>query len=285
MAWTSPHNRPLPAPEARTLLMGIVNVTPDSFSDGGKFFDVENAVTHARQLVADGADLLDLGAESTRPGHAPLDAETEIARLLPVLRAVRAALPAVPISVDTNKAEVAEASIQAGADIINDVFGGKNTAGIAGKLNTPLILMHNRPAPFADDSGDDSGKNFWDDFLSSLKNSVAHARAAGVPATQLWLDPGFGFGKTPAQNLSVLRYLDRVCALGPPVLLGISRKSTLGLVLDEPVPERRAAGNIAGAVWGLARGAAMVRVHDISEVRQAVKFADAVRFGFRLNSK
>lgn len=259
--------------------MGIVNLTPDSFSDGGKFSSSTAAVAQAQALVAAGADVLDLGAESTRPGHAPVSAEEEIARLLPALRAIRAALPEVPISVDTYKAEVAADAIAAGADILNDVWGGLHEAAgeispmaqVAAQTGAPLILMHNRTEPVAD-------AIFWETFLRELQHSVRLARAAGVPQRQIWLDPGFGFGKTPSQNLESLRALHLVVQLGFPVLLGTSRKSTLGLVLDAPV-DRRQPGNLATAVWGVQQGAAMLRVHDVAEVRAAVQMADALRTG------
>ena len=263
--------------------MGIVNVTPDSFSDGGNFLAVDAAVAQAIQLAADGADVLDLGAESTRPGHAAVDATTELARLLPALRAIRAELPGMPLSVDTYKATVAEAAIEAGADIINDIQGGlhglsETPAGarspmgiVAARTGAPLILMHNRATPLPD-------AIFWTTFLDELRHSIALALEAGVARGQLWLDPGFGFGKTPAQNLECLRGLGQVAGLGLPVLIGTSRKSTLGLVMGAPVLERHE-GNTATAVWGIANGAAMVRVHDIAAIRPAVRMADAIRAG------
>ncbi|MDR2430612.1 MAG: dihydropteroate synthase [Puniceicoccales bacterium] len=281
--WTSPHGRALPSTQARTLLMGIVNVTPDSFSDGGKFLAVDAAVAQATRLAADGADVLDLGAESTRPGGATVDTTTELDRLLPALRAVREALPHMPLSVDTYKAAVAEAAIAEGADIINDVRGGlhglterhsgeRSPMGIvAARTGAPLVLMHNRGTPLND-------AIFWKSFLEELQCSITHALEAGVAQRQLWLDPGFGFGKTPAQNLECLRKLSQVADLGLPVLLGTSRKSTLGLVLDAPVLERHE-GNTATVVWGIANGAAMVRVHDIAAIRPAVRMADAIRAG------
>ncbi|MDR2863801.1 MAG: dihydropteroate synthase [Puniceicoccales bacterium] len=273
------HRRPIPAPGARTLLMGIVNVTPDSFSDGGQYTTAQAAATHARALADAGADVLDLGAESTRPGHDAVDTATELARLLPALQAIRAVLPDIPVSVDTYKADVAQAAIEAGADIINDIWGGLHAAGngaspmcaVAARFGVPIILMHNRTHP-VDDSV------FWETYLDELRHSVGLARDAGVPDSQIWLDPGFGFGKTPAQNLECLRQLDRVVALGFPVLLGTSRKSTLGLVLDAPVAARQE-GNTATAVWGIAHGAAMLRMHDVAATQPAVRMADAIRAG------
>ena len=284
MPWTSPHKRPLPSVGARTLLMGIINLTPDSFSDGGRYANVDAAVAHALRLAADGADLLDLGAESTRPGHTPVDEATELARLLPPLTAIRKALPDMPLSVDSFKPGVAEAAIRTGADIINDIRGGAYGTSterspmcrLAAQLGTPLILMHNRENPVAPGM-------FWDSFLAEMQYAVAQARAAGVRDEQLWLDPGFGFGKTPAQNLECLRKLGRLCSLGFPVLLGTSRKSTIGLVLDAPVDERDG-GTLATNVWGIAQGAAMLRVHDVAAMRPPALMADAIRNAARHGS-
>jgi dihydropteroate synthase len=277
--WISPHGRPLPIVGPRTLLMGIVNLTPDSFSDGGQFLDPEHAARQALRLIAEGADVLDLGAESTRPGHLPVSAAEELARLLPGIRAIRAVSPDIPISIDTYKSEVAEGAIGAGADIINDIWGGLHElrgdfspmCAVAARVRAPIILMHNRPSPAADET-------FWADYLSDLERLVVLARKAGVPDFQIWLDPGFGFGKTPAQNLECLRRLRRVRALGFPVLLGTSRKSTLGLVLDAPVQERLE-GDLAAATWGIAEGADMIRVHDVAGHRKVVRMADAIRAG------
>jgi dihydropteroate synthase len=263
--------------------MGIVNVTPDSFSDGGLHAAPEAAAAHARQLVAEGADVLDLGAESTRPGHAPVSTTEELARLLPALHAIRAALPDTPVSVDTCKAEVAAAAVAAGADIINDIWGGLLGAegaegghspmcAAAARTAAPLILMHNRATPAPD-------AVFWETFLGDMRTMLALARDAGVPDSQIWLDPGFGFGKTPAQNLECLRHLDRLAQLGFPVLLGTSRKSTLGLVLGgAPVHERLDADK-AAAAWGVSHGAAMVRVHDVAAYIGVLRMADAIKSG------
>jgi dihydropteroate synthase len=263
--------------------MGIVNVTPDSFSDGGTYVSPDAAVAHAQRLAAEGADVLDIGAESTRPGHAPVSADAEIARLLPALRAIRDALPAMPISIDTYKPAVAAAAVAAGADIINDVWGGLHDLGadghspmcrLAADVGAPLILMHNRAAAAPDGV-------FWETFLDDTRRLVALARAAGVPDAQLWLDPGFGFGKTPTQNLEALRSLERFAALGFPVLLGTSRKSTLGIVLGGAGVHERLDADKAAVVWGVSRGAAMVRVHDVAAYRDTLRMADALRAGLR----
>lgn len=277
MLWTSPHGTPLPDWRGRTLLMGVVNVTPDSFSDGGLWADPESAALRAAELHAAGADVIDVGAESTRPGATPVAEDEELRRLLPGIRAIRARLPGVPISADTYRPAVAEAAIAAGADMLNDVWGGAGDASrtglaqVAAAARCPWILMHNRARPVYGD--------FWSELLGDLRAAVARAEAAGVARSQLWLDPGFGFGKDHALNLEVLSRLSRVTALGLPVLLGTSRKSTLGRVLGEADPLRRAPADAACAAWGISQGAAMIRVHDVAGIRPVVRMADALRAG------
>ncbi len=259
--------------------MGILNVTPDSFSDGGLAYSPEAAADRAEQLVAEGADILDLGAESTRPGAEPIDAATELGRLLPAIAAVRRRLPDIPLSIDTYKASVAADCIAAGADVINDVEGGSHEADPTGspmartcaRLGCPLILMHRRKEP--------NYKDFWPEILAETNHLIHRARAAGLPPEQLWVDPGFGFGKTPAQNLQLVRNLEKFASLGYPVLLGTSRKSTLGLVLNEPDALARHEATAATCVWGLARGAAMVRVHDVARIKPFLTVAKALRQG------
>jgi len=259
---------------ARTYVMGIINVTPDSFSDGGLCLDPDRAAQRARELVAQGADLLDLGAESTRPGSEPVDAATELARLLPALRAVRRAVD-VPISVDTYKARVAEAALREGADLINDISGlsaDPDMAPLAAAAGVPVILMHRRP--FDDPYPGD----VWEDVLDGLGRSIARAEAAGVPRRNLIVDPGFGFGKTDRQNFQLVRELSRLKVFGLPTLLGPSRKSTLGRLLDLPVDQREEA---TGAVTALAvaQGVDFVRVHDVRAAVRVVRTADAVMRG------
>ena len=279
MSWTSPHGTPLPDWRKRTLIMGIMNLAPDSFSDGGQLNDEAAALARAETLLAEGADVLDLGAESTRPGATPVDAATELARLLPVVKALRRRFPQAVLSVDTYKATVARACVEAGADLVNDVEGGRFGArpdespmgSACAALRCPLILMHRRAQPdYAD---------FWTEVLQDLRVSLRGAQAAGMRAEQLWTDPGFGFGKTPAQNLMLVRDLAKIAALGFPVLLGTSRKSTLGLVLGETDPLRRGPGNDVTAAWGIAQGASMIRVHDVAALRPIVRMADALRRG------
>lgn len=277
MSWTSPHGTPLPDWRKRTLIMGIMNLAPDSFSDGGQLGDEAALLTRAEQLLAEGADVLDLGAESTRPGATPVDAATELARLLPAVRSLRRRFPRAALSVDTYKATVARAAVEAGADLVNDVEGGRFEArpdespmgSACARLRCPLILMHRRAEAQYED--------FWTEVMGDLRTSLRLAQAAGMPAEQLWTDPGFGFGKTPAQNLLLVRDLAKVAALGFPVLLGTSRKSTLGLVLGETDPLRRGPGNDVTAAWGIAQGAAMIRVHDVAALRPVVRMADALR--------
>jgi len=271
--------------------MGVLNVTPDSFSDGGQLPSPQAVVDRAAQLIADGADVLDLGGESTRPGAAAVSADEELARVLPALEALRRAWPEVPVSIDTYKADVADAAIERGADIVNDVWGlmhglsaetragwrdgaGKLSptpmAGVVARRRCPVILMHNRPER---NYGD-----FWADVLGDLRASLAVARAAGVEENQIWLDPGFGFAKNPAQNLEVLRELGRIVALGFPVLVGTSRKSTIGAVLGATVGDRIEGGG-ATVVWAIQRGCRMIRVHDVREMARFARMADAIKAG------
>jgi dihydropteroate synthase len=261
--------------------MGIMNLAPDSFSDGGQLSDEASALARAEQLLSAGADVLDLGAESTRPGATPVDAAIEASRLLPIVKALRRRFSQAVLSVDTYKAAVAHAAVEAGADLVNDVEGGRFEArpdespmgSTCARLRCPLILMHRRAQADYED--------FWPEVLQDLRVSLRCAQAAGMPAEQLWTDPGFGFGKTPAQNLMLVRDLSQVAALGFPVLLGTSRKSTLGLVLGEADPLRRGPGNDVTATWGIAQGASMIRVHDVAAIRPIVRMADAVRHGPR----
>ena len=277
MSRSSPHGTALPDWRRRTLIMGIMNLTPDSFSDGGALPGVDDALRRAEALLNEGADVLDLGAESTRPGAAPVTAADELVRLLPVVRALRRRFPQAVLSVDTYKADVAAAAIAAGADLVNDVEGGRFGAhgdespmgAACAAARCPLILMHRRREA--------NYREFWPEMLGDLRASLHAARSAGMAPEQLWTDPGFGFGKTPAQNLMLVRDLAKVAALGYPVLLGTSRKSTLGLVLDEPDPLRRGPGNDVTAAWGIAQGCSMLRVHDVAAIRPVVRMADALR--------
>jgi dihydropteroate synthase len=250
--------------------MGILNVTPDSFSDGGRSFAFENAVLNALALVEEGADILDIGGESTRPGHAPVDLETELARVGPVLDAL-AGRVSVPISIDTTKRAVAEFALQRGARILNDVWGLKREpalAGLAADSGADLVLMHNRDAV-------DPDIDIVADVVRFLEGSVAIARAAGVPDASIVLDPGMGFGKTPAQSLEVVRRLDAVRALGFRVLLGVSRKRTIGLLTGRAV-DQRLPGTLAMNVCAMRDGVDIIRVHDVAAHVDARRIVEAL---------
>lgn len=252
--------------DALPLVMGIVNVTPDSFSDGGLLASTEAAVAHGARLAAEGAAIVDIGGESTRPGHASVDAATEMARVLPVIAALKARVD-VPISIDSYKAEVAEAALAAGAGIVNDVWGAQRDpriAAVAAHAGAPIILMHNRETV-------DATLDIFDEVLRFLERSIAIAMQAGVPHSQIVVDPGIGFGKTARQNLDLIRHLDRLGALGCPVLLGASRKSTLGRITGRTVPAERLAASIAAHLYGASRGAAIIRAHDVAPHVDALK--------------
>jgi dihydropteroate synthase len=252
-----------------TIVMGILNVTPDSFSDGGRYDAVEAAVIHAKKMVADGAKIIDVGGESTRPGHAAVGLEEELARVIPVIQALSRELD-VAISIDTYKAEVAEAAILAGAHIINDVWGAKREpaiAEVAARLGVPILLMHNR------DNTDYT--DFWPDVRKDLEESVQIAKDAGVPNHHIWLDPGIGFAKTTQQNILMMQHLQDVVDMGYPVLLGTSRKSTIGKVLNLPVNERLE-GTAATVSFGIMHGCHMMRVHDVKEIVRTVRMMDVL---------
>ncbi len=270
----------------RTFVMGILNVTPNSFSgdgllaagDGvpaGRRDVVAAAVTLARRMVDEGADLLDVGGESSRPGHAAVSAADEAARVVPVIRALRAALPGVPLSVDTTKPAVADAALAAGAHLVNDVWGVAEDdalARVAAAHGAPLVVMHNR--------AEARYTALVAEIVADLQRAVERAMAAGVPWERLIVDPGFGFGKAPSHNLTLLRELPALRSLGRPVLLGTSRKSTLGKVLDL-APAERVEATVATTVLGIGAGVDMVRVHDVLPNVRAARMADAVVRGWR----
>jgi dihydropteroate synthase len=265
----------------RTLVMGVLNVTPDSFSDGGKFFDFASAVDHAIAMQKEGADLLDIGAESTRPGAADIGAAEELRRILPVLEALRGRLK-IPISIDTRKSRVAEIAIGAGAEIINDVSGlnhDPRLAEVAAKHRVPIILMHMRGTPktmqkkpFARDA--------LRDVTNGLRKSVALARKAGLAKSQIVIDPGIGFGKSFEQNYELLAKLPQLAKLGYPLLVGTSRKGFLGATLargGKPAPsEERIWATAASVTASILGGAHIVRVHDVAEMAQVTRAADCL---------
>ncbi len=261
---------------ARTFVMGILNVTPDSFSgDGllagaGAADPVEAAVEAGRRMVTDGADLLDVGGESTRPGHAAVAPDEERRRVVPVIAGLRAALPDTPLSIDTTKPAVAEAALAAGADLVNDVWGvgdDETLARLAADHGVPLVVMHNR--------AEARYTTLLPEVIADLQRAIERALRLGVRWDDLIVDPGFGFGKTPEQNLALVRDLGQLRMLGRPILLGTSRKSTLGLVLDLPVAERLEA-TLATTALGIAGGADIVRVHDVRANVRAARMSDAV---------
>ncbi|MCT4473776.1 dihydropteroate synthase [Bosea sp. SSUT22] len=269
-ALTLPDGRRL-ALDAGPLLMGIVNVTPDSFSDGGLLGSAEAGVAHGLRLAEEGAAIVDIGGESTRPGHETVDAATELARVLPVIAGLKAR-SAVPLSIDSYKAEVAEAALAAGASIVNDVWGCRRDpriAEVAARAAAPMVLMHNRDTV-------DGSLDIFDEVIGFLEGSIAIATAAGVPRSQIVVDPGIGFGKTPRQNLDLIRELDRLNVLGCPILLGASRKSTLGLVTGRKVPAERLAATLSAHLYGASRGAAILRVHDVAPHVDALKVWAAI---------
>ena len=259
----------------RVLVMGILNVTPDSFSDGGRFEAVPAALAHAQTLVAEGADILDIGGESTRPGHAAVSAEEEQARVVPIVAALAPHL-AAPISIDTYKASTAEAALKAGARIVNDVWGLQrepDIASVAAALGAPVVAMHNRESA-------DSSLDIVDEMLRFFERTLAIARRAGIPDAHVMLDPGIGFGKTPDQHLEALRRLPEIGALGFPLLVGVSRKSILGRIAPrETRPDERLIPSIAAHVLAAQLGADVVRVHDVAPHREALRVVDAVKRG------
>lgn len=265
----------------RTVVMGVLNVTPDSFSDGGKFLEPQPAAERALEMEREGADLLDVGAESTRPGSQAISVEEELKRVLPVLRTMRGRLR-IPISIDTRKSEVAEAALTAGAELINDVSGLKydaRIAAVAAKYGAPLILMHVRGEPETMQK-----KAFARDVMSDVRNglkaSVAKACKAGVQKSQLVLDPGIGFGKSFEQNYELLRNLPRLAELGYPLMVGSSRKGFLGKTLardSKPAPpEERIWGTAATVTASILNGAHIVRVHDVAEMVHVARVADCL---------
>lgn len=256
----------------RTLIMGILNATPDSFSDGGRYTNVADAVAHAEAMVEDGADILDIGGESTRPGFEPVGLEEELKRILPVVRAVRQALPHIPLSIDTYKAETARQALEAGAHIINDIWGLKgdpNMAAVVAEYRCPVIINHNRHARDYND--------LVPDVLSDLQGSVSLAHAAGIEEDQIWLDPGIGFAKTHEENLEMLGRLSELAALGYPVLLGTSRKRFIKQTLNLPVDEL-VEGTAATVVLGIAHGCQVMRVHDVRAIKRAALMTDAILY-------
>jgi dihydropteroate synthase len=263
---------------SRTFVMGILNVTPDSFSGDGLLGksgepddeSVARAVAIGRQMVDEGADLLDVGGESTRPGHVIVGDAEELARVVPVIRALRTALPNTPVSIDTTKAEVAAAALDAGADLVNDVWGVRSDddlLGLAAARGTPIVLMHNR--------AEARYTNLMAEVIADLERAIERALASGIARESIIVDPGFGFGKTRVHNLEVLRELASLRVLGRPILLGTSRKSTLGKILDLPA-DQRVEATLATTALGIAAGVDIVRVHDVQPNVRVARMADVI---------
>jgi len=267
----------------RTLLMGVLNVTPDSFSDGGEFFDLDRAIARALEIQAEGADILDVGGESTRPGALPISAEEEINRVIPVLRAIRRRLH-IPISIDTTKEQVARAALEAGADIINDISGlafEPRLADLAATWGAGLVLMHTRGTPDIMQQLEPS-LDIFAEIEEHFRRAIDQALRSGVRREQIILDPGIGFGKTLQDNLSILNNLDRLAPFDLPLLIGPSRKSFIGRLTGKQ-PRERVFGTAAAVTAAIFRGAHIVRVHDVAAMLDVVRIADAVintsRFG------
>ena len=255
--------------EGHTYVMGILNVTPDSFSDGGKWNDRDRALWHVEEMIAEGAEIIDIGGESTRPGYTILPEEEEIARVVPIIEAVKDRFD-IPVSLDTYKSKVARAGIGAGADLINDIWGLKydgSMASVAAESGLPCCLMHNRKNAIYD--------SFLADMRMDLEESVSLAEEAGIERGKIILDPGVGFAKSYEQNLQVLHRLGELKEMGYPLLLGCSRKSVIGLTLQLP-PEQRVEGTLVTTVLAVMKGCMFVRVHDVKENIRAIRMAEAI---------
>ncbi|MBO4901028.1 MAG: dihydropteroate synthase [Lachnospiraceae bacterium] len=253
-----------------TYIMGILNVTPDSFWDGGRFLGMDRSLTHVAEMINDGADIIDVGGESTRPGYKALDAADEIERVMPVIEAIKDRFD-IPISLDTYKNTVAWAGIGAGADMINDIWGLKGDdkmADVVSGAHVPVCIMHNRKNA--------NYRDFMTDVISDLKESLSIAENAGIAPENIMLDPGVGFAKDRVQNLEVMAHMDEIASLGYPVLLGVSRKSVIGDTLKLPL-EERLEGSLATSAWGMMHGATFIRVHDVKEHRRLVDMMEAIR--------
>ena len=252
-----------------TYIMGILNVTPDSFSDGGRFRRLDDALKHAEEMIRDGADILDVGGESTRPGHTRITDSEETERVIPVIEKLKQEFD-IPVSIDTYKSSVAKAALQAGADMVNDIWGlkyDKDMASVIAGYHAACCLMHNREEPVYQD--------FLPDVLNDLRESVCLAKEAGIDGGKIILDPGVGFGKDYEMNLAVIRHLDRLLELGYPILLGTSRKSVIGLTLNLP-SDQREEGTLATTVYGMTKCCSFVRVHDVKANLRAIRMTEAI---------
>ena len=255
--------------EHRTYIMGILNVTPDSFSDGGKFNQMDAALYHAEEMIRDGADIVDVGGESTRPGHTVISDDEEISRVAPVIEAIKSRFD-IPVSIDTYKGKVTEAALKAGADLVNDIWGFKHdhrVAELTAQYGVACCLMHNRTEPIYQD--------YLKDVVADLKECVRIAKEAGISDDKIILDPGVGFGKTYQMNLEIINHVEVLHSLGFPILLGTSRKSVIGQTLNLPT-DQRVEGTLATTVLGVMKGCAFVRVHDVKENKRVIQMTEAI---------
>lgn len=260
--------------DKHTYIMGILNVTPDSFSDGGKFHEMDAALAHVEQMIEEGADIIDVGGESTRPGHIQITEEEEIQRTAPIIEKIKSKFD-IPVSIDTYKAKVAQTAVDAGADLINDIWGlkyDKKIAEVIAASGTVCCLMHNR------DNHD--YQNFMEEMKQDLRETIALAKQAGISKDKIMLDPGVGFGKTYENNLEAIYKLEELDELGYPLLLGTSRKSVIGLTLDLPVTER-VEGTLVTTVLAVMKKCSFVRVHDVKENKRTIQMAEAIREGWK----
>ena len=258
--------------ENRCYIMGILNVTPDSFSDGGKWNNLDNALKHAEQMIEEGASIIDVGGESTRPGHVVISEKEEIERVIPVIKRLKREFD-VPVSIDSYKPNVAAAALEAGADLVNDIWGLKHDekmAELIANAGVPCCLMHNRH--------NTDYVNFITDMKNDLRETISIAQKAGISKDKIILDPGVGFGKTYENNLTAINHLEELRELGYPILLATSRKSVIGLTLDLPA-DKRIEGTIATSVMGVLKGASFVRVHDVKENLRAIRMTEAILRG------
>ena len=265
-------------PKRETLVMGIVNVTPDSFSDGGKFFSPEVAISHASKLISQGADIIDIGGESTRPGAEQVSEPEELKRVIPVIEKIRTDNPTILISIDTTKASVAKYAVEAGANIINDVSGlsfDNNMAGIVESLNVPIVIMHMKGNP-QNMQLNPKYKDIVNEILDFFKIKIKIAIQSGINRSMIILDPGIGFGKTVDHNFELLSRLNEFNVLELPIMIGPSRKSFIGITLDLP-PEDRVEGTAAAVSAGVMNGASIVRVHDVKSMKRVVRIIEKVR--------
>ncbi|BAU64506.1 dihydropteroate synthase [Stanieria sp. NIES-3757] len=261
----------------KTYLMGILNVTPDSFSDGGKFNNLESALDQAQQMIAQGADLIDIGGQSTRPGAEEISLEEELNRVIPVIKQLRHTT-AIPISIDTTRAIVAQAAIKAGADLVNDISGGtfdQEMFSTVAQLNVPIILMHLRGTPKTMQKLTDY-QDLLREISGFLNNQIDKAIAAGITRTQIMIDPGIGFAKTYEQNIKILQNLSQFQALNLPILVGVSRKSFIGHILNQKNPQGRVWGTAAACCAAIAQKADILRVHDVAEMYDVCRVADQI---------